>query len=159
MDSRKMSCLKTGRQEDEEDYAEETSPKHLSTTYAENDLEEIAYAMASIRKTEVEKERREKNRLAAKKSREKKIHYIEEMEKRLYFENKRNQKLHQDITMLYVLLEKILYETEGLLEEKHLEISEIANIFILNEKYINFPFQHKEIIDNLRYLLFGRGNT
>lgn len=159
MDSKKMTCLKTIIPAKEEQSPIEPSPRQVSAKHSLDDLEEAAYAMASIRRTEIEKERREKNRIAAKKSREKKIHYIEEMEKRLYFENKRNQKMHQDITALYVLLESILYETESLLDKKHLEITEIANIFIVNEKYINFPVQHREIIDHLRYLLFTNRKT
>ncbi|KAI5188819.1 hypothetical protein NEMIN01_0187 [Nematocida minor] len=157
----KKSYLKIKKESPVEEYPEKHSPKDVYFLANEDSAETqmAAQAIVSIRRTEVEKERKEKNRIAAKRSREKKMHYMQDIEHRLYFENSKNQKLLQHIDTLYALLEKILLETESLLADKKTEVSEMAYIFVRYDEYFNFPFQHKSIIDSLRYLLFSSNKS
>ncbi|EHY65337.1 hypothetical protein NEAUS04_1322 [Nematocida ausubeli] len=118
----------------------------------------IAQAILSIKTIETEIDRKEKNRIAAKKSREKKLQYIESLEAHLYQEKSKNQHLHQKIGVLYNVLEKLLLETEAGIVEKRPGTAQIANIFVNCDQYIALPPRHKNIIGNLKYFLFTSKN-
>ncbi|KAI5165029.1 hypothetical protein NEIG_00015 [Nematocida sp. ERTm5] len=114
----------------------------------------IAQAILSIKSIETELDRKEKNRIAAKKSREKRLQYIEDIEYQLYHEKAKNHRLHQHINILYNVLEKLMVETEISLAEKRSGMLQMASIFVGCDEYISLPTKHKEIIGKLKYFLF-----
>ncbi|KAH9386378.1 uncharacterized protein NEMAJ01_1274 [Nematocida major] len=143
-----------------EGYEAVSSPQNISA--AKDDTDErkiIAQTMLSIRKIETEIDRKEKNRIAAKKSREKKNQYVEEIEHKLRAEKARNDRLLQHIDTLYSLLEKVLLEADRSLLDRELGAQEIASIFIGYEEYIPFPARHKEIIESMKLVLFTNLNS
>lgn len=136
-------------------YTEISSPAVISAA-KEDALDSLstAEAILSIKQIETERERKEKNRIAAKKSREKKNKYMEEIEYKLFAEQRRNRDMLEHINTLYGLLEKVLIETEISLNGEP-GMREIADLFINYSGLIVFPDEHKAIIENIKYFLFS----
>jgi hypothetical protein len=97
-----------------------------------------------------EETRKQKNRLAARKSREKKVEYLQGLQDKLYYLTKANAELLAKVDKATHIIEIILEEVDQSLTNNYMDLRFIAETILLGEELLYRNAKHYYILQRIK---------